>query len=422
MADEAVLETVAEEVEDKIEGTEPTEETQGGEGGAAAAEESLSGAPLWKSIKDSFQGKDPKTVAQVRKAIYDSTEVGKRHPEGLKGIDAVLESVRKLSEDSETPDAVPIDQVIDGVLDERNFWRDFDSKFQSGDKAVVSQLREANPEAFQSLAPEVFNEYAALNPDGYSSIIAKAADGYFREQDLPLHFKLLDRIIPQQSDDPAVQQLIEGYTAIKRAFDGIAQMANKAVTSPEIKKQETQAQKQPNQEDAATRLRDIEWNAAIAPTSQSLMVTEAQKVLGGSKLMADEVAKVRTSFKEEINARVAINLPYQNALKAYLKANNKAQYTQRVQSEHKKIIQGAAKRIVSDVLDARKGKPAAQAAKPSQQAAKPAVDGAVKYERIAGAPQTLGMKVDLARTPQHMLVKQQAYIQGRKNPVTWSRK
>ena len=251
--------------------------------------------------------------------------------------------------------------------------------------------------------------------------MAKAVVGYFHDQDLPLQFKLLDRIIPQNSDDPAVQQLIEGYGVIKKAFEGLSAMANKPLSTPEVKKTETPAQNQPNQEDAATRLRDIEWNATIAPTSNSLMVTEAQKVLGNAKLTADEVGKVRTAFKEEINARVAINQPYQNALKAYLKANNKAQYLQRVNSEHQKIIKGAAARIVGDVLAARKSAPKAAVTKPAA-AALPAEAGAIKFERIAGPPQTQNLKVDLARTPQHMLVKRQAYIQGRKNPVTWAPK
>jgi hypothetical protein len=376
---------------------------------------------LWKSIKDSFQGKDPKTVAQVRKAIYDATEVGKRHPEGLKGIDAVLESVKRLSEDQETPDAMPIEQVIEETLGERTFWRDFDTKFQGGDPALISQMVEANPEAFQRLVPEAINKYAELNPDGYSTLVAKAVVSHVNTMDIPLQFKLLDRIIPQTSDDPAVQQLIEGYSVIKKAFDGLSAMANKPITSPEVKKQEVAPQTAQPQDDPATRLRDIEWNSVVAPTSNGLMVSEVQKAAGNSKFTSAEVETMKSKFREEINARVSINQPYQNALKAYLKANNKAAYLQRVNSEHAKIIKGAAKRIVDDVIAARKTAPKA-AVTPVQKTALPAETGAIKFDRIAGPPQTQGLKVDLGRTQQSMLVKRQAYIIGRKNPVTWSPK
>jgi hypothetical protein len=419
-----VLDTPVEEVVEPVEGAEAVEGAEGAEGGAEAAGESLTGAPLWKSIKDSFQGKDPKTVAQVRKAIYDATEVGKRHPEGLKGIDAVLNSVKRLSEDSETPDAVPTEQVIEETLAERGFWREFDGKFQAGDPAVISQMAEANPEAFQKLVPEAFNKFAEVNPDGYSSIVAKAVVGYFGEQDIPLQFKLLDRIIPTESNDPAVSQLIEGYAAIKKAFEGLTAMANKPISSPEVKKQEVQNQTATPGDDPATRLRDIEWNATVAPTSNSLAVTEVQKAAGNTKFTAPEIETLKSKFREEINARVSINSGYQNALKAYLKANNKAAYIQRVNSEHAKIIKGAAARLVGDVLAARKGKAAAAASAAAKPAATklPPEEGAIRFERIAGSPVTQNLKVDLARTPQSMLVKSQAYIVGRKNPVTWSRK
>ena len=420
MPDEAIIDAPIEEVVEPVEGAETTEGAEATEG-ADAGGEALSGAPLWKSIKDSFQGKDPKTVAQVRKAIYDATEVSKRHPEGLRGIDAVLESVKRLSDNTETPDAVPIEQVIEETLGERTFWREFDNEFQQGNPAIIGKMVEANPEAFQRLVPEAINKFAEMNPDGYSSIVAKAVVGYFQDQDLPLQFKLLDRIIPQNSDDPAVQQLIEGYTVIKKAFEGLSAMASKPLATPEVKKTENQQQQPQNQEDAATRLRDIEWNASIAPTSNNLMVTEIQKAAGNSKFTQSEIETLKSKFREEINARVSINTGYQRDLKAYLKSNNKTQYTMRVQSEHKKIIQGAAKRIVDDVLSARKGKPVAS--KPAvQKTALPAETGAIKFERIAGPPQAQGLKVDLVRTPQNMLVKRQAYIVGRKNPVTWNPK
>jgi hypothetical protein len=421
MPDEAVIDAVAEEVA-PIEGAETSESAETTEGDQPTGDgQELSGAPLWKSIKDSLATADKNTVAQVRKAIYDATEVGKRHPEGLKGIDAVLESVKKLSDDQETPDAVPIEQVIQDTLEERSFWREFDSKFQAGDRAVIAQMVEANPEGFQRLAPDVMNALAVLNPDLYSSLVSKAVAGYFGTEEIQRARWTLDSIIPQTSDDPSVQKLIEAYGIIKQAFNGLSQMAAKPLVLPDPKKTDAPASEPQNQEDATLKLRDIEWNSAIAPTSQSVMVTEAQKVLGSTKLTAQEIESVRAAFKEEINARVDINKPYRNALNAYLKANNKAQYIQRVNSEHRKIIQNSAKRIVSDVLAARKNAPKKEATKPVT-TAKLAAEGSIKFERIAGAPQTQGLKVDLAKTPQSMLVKRQAYIIGRKNPVTWGQK
>jgi hypothetical protein len=420
MPEDAVIDAV-EEVIEPIEGVEAVEgeETPAGEETEGSE---LSGAPLWQAIKNSFNpNTDKKTVEQVRKGIYALDQAGKLHPEGIKGVSAVLESVKRLSDDAENPDAVPVEQMIDDTLSERTFWRDFDTKFQAGDPALVGEMATANAEAFQKLVPEALNKFAELNPDGYSSLIAKAAAGYFGTEEIQKARWTLDSIIPQTSDDPAVQRLIEGYTVIKNALNGLSAMAAKPIATPTTKTAATEPQRTTPGEDPAMRLRDIEWNATIAPTSNGLMVSEATKVLGNAKLTAPEIDKLRGKFKEEINARVGINPGYQNALKAYLKANNKAAYLQRVNSEHKKIITGAAKRLVDDVLAERKTAPKAGVTKPSI-TTKPAVEGAIRYERIAGPPQTQNLKVDLAKTPQSMLVKRQAYIQGRKNPVTWGPK
>jgi hypothetical protein len=423
MPEDAVLETPIEEIAEPVEVAESVEGAESTEG-AESGGEALSGAPLWKAIKDSFTGKDAKTTAQVRKALFDASEIGKRHPEGLKGIDAVLESVKKLSADSETPDAMPVEQVIEETLQERSFWRDFDTKFQAGSPELIEQMATANPESFNALIPAAINKFAEVNPEGYSSIVSKAVVQYLADQDIPLQIKLLDRIIPTESSDPAVQQLIEGYGAIKKALDGLSAMAAKPLSAPKRVEEAAKPGDTSSLEDRETRILDAEWNRDVAATSNSLMVTEAQKILGKGKLTQDEVNSIKSKVKEEINARISVNSGYQSAIKAYLKANNRNAYLQRVNSEHKKIIPGAVKRALDDVISARKTAPKV-AAKPVAVAAKPGVQQAqssLKLERIAGSPTTQGLKVDLNRTPQSMLVKRQAYIVGRANPVSWGQK
>ncbi len=423
MADDAVVEAVVEEAAEPIEGAESVEGAESTEG-VESGGEPLSGAPLWKAIKDSFVGKDAKTTAQVRRALFDASEIGKRHPEGLKGIDAVLESVKKLSADSETPDAMPVEQVIEETLQERTFWRDFDTKFQSGDSSLIEQMATANPESFQALIPAAINKFAEVNPDGYSSIVSKAVCQYLADQDIPLQIKLLDRIIPTESTDPAVQQLIEGYGVIKKALDGLSAMAAKPLATPKAKEEAAKPGDTASLEDREMRVKDIEWNRDVAATSNSLMVTEAQKVLGKGKLTQDEINSIKLKVKEEINSRVMVNQGYQSAIKAYLKAGNRNAYLQRVNSEHKKIIPGAVKRAVDDIIAGRKTAPKV-AEKVDSAVVKPATQqgqSTLKFERIAGPPVTQKLKVDLGRTPQSMLVKRQAYIVGRANPVTWGQK
>jgi hypothetical protein len=424
MPEDAVIDAVVDEaVEAPLElGTETV--TEGAEGEAST--EPVAGAPLWQSIRESLKGADKATQASVRKAIFDATEVGKRHPEGLKGIDAVLESVKKLSADSETPDAVPVEQVIEETLAERGFWRDFDDKFQQGDASVITQMATANPEAFQSLMPVAIAKFAEVNPDGYSTLVAQAVVGYLSgaEFDIPLQIKLLDRIVPTESTDPAVQQLIESYGAIKKAFAGLQGMASKQIATPKVAATEKPAAQAQDDPDAPLRANDKAWNdSTVRPASDNFAVSEIQKHLGTGKLTEKEIAAVRGRIREEINARVAINAEYQKAIRAYLKANNKAAYTQRVISEHKKIISGgAAKRAVDDVLAARKAAPKVAAKVAVKTAAQLTTEPTEKFERIAGPPSTLKLKIDWKRQPGDWMVKRKAYVEGRKTPVTWGPK
>jgi protein involved in temperature-dependent protein secretion len=96
-----------------------------------------------------------------------------------------------------------------------------------------------------------------------------------------------------------------------------------------------------------------------------------------------------------------------------------------VESEHKKIIPGAVKRAVDDVLAKRKTGQGKKAAATVQQAQKPGVQAQQqtdnnKFEWISDSPSRLGLKVDFRRggiQPDNT-----AWIVGRAKPVKWKRK
>ena len=121
---------------------------------------------------------------------------------------------------------------------------------------------------------------------------------------------------------------------------------------------------------------------------------------------------------------MAANTAYQGKIKSLLKAKNKTSYSMTVESEHKKIIPGAVKRAVDDVLTKRKtaqGKKAA-ATKQSQKAGgqvQQQTDN-TKYEMISDSPTRLGLKVDFRRGG--IQADNTAYIVGRVKPVKWKRK
>ncbi len=130
-------------------------------------------------------------------------------------------------------------------------------------------------------------------------------------------------------------------------------------------------------------------------------------------------------MREEINARVAANSGYQNKVRSLLKAKNKTSYGMTVESEHKKIIPGAVKRALDDVLSKRKTAQTKKAtpgttstqAKPGQASSQ--TDNS-KYEFISDSPSRLGLQVDFRRGG--ILPDNTAWIVGRAKPVKWKRK
>jgi hypothetical protein len=167
-----------------------------------------------------------------------------------------------------------------------------------------------------------------------------------------------------------------------------------------------------------------EWLREIRPRSESFTVNEIKKIAPSVKFTPAEANSIRNAVRTEINARVGANTAYQGKIKSLLKAKNKTSYAMTVESEHKKIIPGAVKRAVDDVLAKRKtvqGRKTAPGASKTQQGASQAQQtDNTKFEMISDSPTRLGLKVDFRRggiQPDNT-----AWIVGRSKPVKWKRK
>lgn len=390
------------------------------------SESGLTGAQTWKSIKEPLKALDPKTMQTVRKALFKLDELQKHAPEGLSKLTSELSVVRRLADDPDAPDAVPIEQLVANTLEERAFWREFDGKFEAGDPSLVQQMADANPDGFQKLIPAALHKFNEVNPDGYAALVAGPAIGYLDSQNIQLQFTILDTFIAQLPDSPASQQVIKACQAIYAATEGLRALSKKPVQPVGGNPSKTEKPAEPNTDIAERELRitDKEWNGDVAPKSNQLAGEEAVRIAGKTKFTEQELQTIRSKVREEINARISMNQPYQKALRSYLQAGNKAAYVQRVLAEHKKIITGGAvRRAVDDVLAKRPAgvKKAPQAPPNAQQKTPnaPLQQANERFEVIAGPPSTMGLRIDHRRTDQRMLLRREAYVVGRKNPVKW---
>lgn len=434
MADELVLDTVVEEpVETEVDaGTETTTGTEAVETEEQGTGESAADAPVasvWKEVKDKLKD-SPNLHRQVKAALHAYEKMKTGFPDGMETAVKRLEAVSQLDDDPEDPDYVQgsrtFEEVISNTVAERTFWRDFDTAFQSGDPRVINQMIETNPVSFQKLIPDAMDRYQQLNPEGYSAYICKSVDSYLTQNKIPLQIEILDMLLPESSTDASTQRVIAAFQAIKGVISGIQTAAQGKIepksasgTAPVTPGASTG----PSIEDRELNVRHNEWLPEIRQRSEAYAANEALKLAGKTRFTPAEVSKMQNFVRTEVNVRTKANDAFQKRVKGLLKANNKAAYSMTVESEHKKIISEAVKRIVPQIISER----AKPGPKPGQQAAKPGTAVASKpgdeqFELIAGPPRTMGLKVDLRRTSNAMLASDRAYIEGRAKPVRWRRK
>jgi hypothetical protein len=431
------VELEATEAEGAAETTEQSEEVAEGSQQQTTETEPATAADSWRQIKELLKDK-PALHGHVKKALRHMETFNSKFPEGIEGAIKRLEVMQQLDDNPDDPEYVPgstpLEDVISNTLAERTFWRDYDTAYQAADPKVINQMVEANPEAFQKLITPAIDRFAEINPAGYSTMICQGITGYINNQKIPLQLALLEQILPPLNDpnlakDPGLLTVVKAFTAIKSVFETIESTAKKQI---EIKAGGTPQNQ--NQPDVSLETREInllhdEWLREIRPRSESFTVNEVQKQFPGKRFTPAEVSQIRNAVKEEVNARVRGNSGYQGKVKAYLKAKNKTAYAMTVESEHKKIIPGAVKRAVQDVIEKRQGtkKKTAQQTQNNGNQTRQQQNGGQSgatgenFELIAQSPTRMGLKVDFRRGG--MLESKggydRAYVVGREKPVQW---
>jgi hypothetical protein len=411
----------------------PAGDGAAGAGGEGAAGEVLSGTKLWNAVKDGIKALDPHLQKSINKAIHKLQGIEKSLPEGgIEQVTKTLTAVKQLSEDP----SVPVEKAIADTLAERGYFRELDQAYTEGSPAFVEKLATAKPEAFDRLAPEVFAKYAQTNPDGFSAYVAGTVLNHMNQAEVPLQFRVLATFLPQLPDGPAKTQVVDAIEAIYGWSQSLRGLAAKKPA--EVKPGEQQAggkagaNGKPGDEVETLRQQNEQlkttatlqnWNTeALEPGIRSVN-SEADKYAAGKKYKLDDAdrKKVLVKVGEELDIRLAGNKGYGETMRGYLKAGNKQAFLQRLESERKKLIPGAVRRAVDDVV-AERPKAAVKSAAVKGAAVKTAgaqAGGGDGVEWIAGHPSTQGLTVDLNRTTHAMLLKKQAYVKGRNTKVSW---
>jgi len=388
--------------------------------------ESLKGSALWREVKSLTQeGKPltPKQLSALNKVIHRNDAFESKYPDGLSAVEAQMTAVKQLFSD----ESVPFEQAIQETVKEQAYYHKLDTLFSDGKPEFVEELASTSPEAFQNIAPAVFRKYAEVNPEGYSAYVAQAVVNHMNSARVPMQFEVLDAFWPQVPDFPGKVQFQKALQGVIEWSDSLKGMAA-AKISPKVIPGQENGQQGPDlaQQNEQLKVENsrIQWNSSIYSEGVSFVMSEAQKAAGKTVLTDADKQKVLKLVGEEMEARLTADRRYGEAMQGYLKAGNRNSYLQRIQSERKKLIPGAVRRAVGDVIEARPKN--APKAPPTNVAGKvkplaPELNGAVQFMRIAKPPKEMGLTVDHGRTNHAMLERRQAFVVGRKQPVTWGK-
>jgi hypothetical protein len=397
-----------------------TGQDEGGEGDYDTA------SKLWRDVKASTHAGKPLTPQQLKainRSIHAAENYKKRLPDGLEAVESRLQALAQLSDD----ETAPIENVINETIQERNYFRELDDLFTRGDAGFVERMVDANPDAFQNIVPSVLSKYAQLNPDGYSAYVSQAVVAHMTAAEVPLQFRILQTFLPQLPEGPARDQVIAAFESVYQWTQALNGMAQKKIEPKKLAN--AQVQDAPGKDDLQMREMKItakEWNSETLSSAIATVNSEAAKAAGKSKLSEKEMKTVVAKVGEELDARLSANSDYAKAMQGYLKNGNKGAYTGRLQSERKKLIPGAVRRAVDDVIAGRpKAQPLQQGgvkqapAQQNGQPAKPLQGAQTDFVMISGHPKTVGLNIDRIRTSQRMLLNKTAYIKGESKPRKW---
>jgi hypothetical protein len=395
----------------------------------------LRGSELYKAVKDKLKtaGLDPQALKSIRNAIWMADKADKLSGGNLEAIEQVQGLVSRLADDPESG-ATP-EQIIEQTLDERNFWRDFDSKFEKGDVSLIPMMIEANPEAFQKMAPAAMDRFADVNPEGFSAYIAKSAVGYLNGKQIPVQWAILETFLPSVPDFPGKDRFVAALSEVYKAFDSLEKMAANPITPKKVEGKENAAGGLDQREQSLTEremsVRRQEWNGETSQIGIQLRNSELERIAATQKVTLDEAdkAKIRAAVNEEFTARCAANSKYGQAMRGYLQAGNKRAYADRAASEYKKLIPGITARHTQAIIDAKKSagakKSAAQASvagNGQRQPQQPSNGSGNLPQWLSGHPKTLNKRIDLVRTTNSMLQRNEAYLVGEKGLFKWKPK
>src|ERR1700761_441423 len=168
-------------------------------------------AEATKTAIDSIKATNPGIAAGLQKVIHHFDQIRREFPGGMKEL-------RTMKERLESAEQLGGQGGMEALRDELAGFREYDRQFMTADPAFVRTMLDAEPGAFQRLAPIIFSEFEKVNPQGYATLIARGTIKDMMESRFPVQMDMLAYQLSELSRE-LVSSNSPLATLVNRAID-----------------------------------------------------------------------------------------------------------------------------------------------------------------------------------------------------------
>jgi len=317
-------------------------------------------ADATKTALESIKAENPAIAGALQKVIQHFDAIRREFPGGMKEL-------RQMRERLESLEDLSGEGGMETLRSELAGFREYDRQFMTADPAFVKTMLDAEPNAFQRLAPVIFNEFEKVNPEGYKTLIARGAVRDMMDSRLPVHMDMMAYQLTELSREllAANSPLV---SLVNRAIDtfnnGPFAYFTKidAAAKSEIKMPEAQKPADEGLKAREAKLTKQEWAVDTGKSLAAIYREEFGKLAGNRKFSDAQKSNILELFSIKLEKALDNVEGYEERVNRYI-ATGDRQGNLRYQTS---LYKQHAPRILGALLGPGKqqtvaGKPAARA-------------------------------------------------------------
>ena len=327
--------------------TPAPEEDAKPEAEAAPAPAKLFDAPgkLSADVKQTLaeiKSKNPALANQLQRALFKSAEVDRVLPGGIRQAQELQKQIAEWGGP----------EKVKQTREELAYFSDLDSQFTAGDPRFISAMIETpeGQEAFQKLAPSMFDKYLEMNPEGYGAYVSKVFTADMVQEGIPLALERLQDFI---GDNPKAMEVWKKLAGYVNRINGFAQKpvapTKTAAKSPEVDARVAELDKREQELERGA------WGNTAKLEHLKLFESELAKAARDRKLSDLQVSAIKELYAPRVDKAILKTPKFDETLERYFTAKDREGYNRYMASIYKTEVPKALKTAMDAILPSRPG-------------------------------------------------------------------